>query len=511
MSVPLFDTPLPERPVAPEPRADGWDAALEPALIPAPGLEAIAARLRAPGALVVTTGQQAGLFTGPAYTVSKALSARALALELERRWRRPVVPVFWVPADDHDFDEVASVSWLGADGGLVTASLPRRAPDAPLTPLGREPLGEGVLAALDAFERSFPDAGTSGDTVAWLRRHYRPDAAVAGAFAGAMAELLAPFGIACLDGGHPASKRKSAPVMLRALERAADLDRALIERAGALASAGRDAGVPVGDHAALVFLDGPLGRDRLVADGTGFIARRGRATVTLAELRRIAAEAPERLSGNVLLRPVLESVLLPTVAYVAGPGELRYLELAAPVYQGLEVPRQRPVPRWSGLFVEPRVTRVLAKYGASLETLLDDGAAAELEARIARDALPAGAEAAFAALREAIERGYEPVVGAAVAVDPTLDRPATAARGQALHAAQELEKKLLQHARKRSATELAQIARVRLAVRPEGKPQERVLSMAGFLARYGVGLLGGLADHIAAWYARALEAAPPIA
>jgi bacillithiol biosynthesis cysteine-adding enzyme BshC len=506
MSVPLFDTPLPDRPELPEPRADGWDAALEPALVEAPGLEAIVARLRAPGALVVTTGQQAGLFTGPAYTVSKALSARALALVLERRWRRPVVPVFWVPSDDHDFDEVASVSWLGADGGLVTASLPRRAPDAPLTPLGREPLGDGVLAALDAFERSFPDAGTSGETVAWLRRHYRPDRAVAGAFAGAMAELLAPWGIACLDGSHPAAKRKAAPLMLRALQCASELDRTLSERAEALAGAGKDAGVPVGDRASLVFLDGSLGRDRLVADGNGFIARRARTEVSLSELERIAATTPDRLSGNVLLRPVLESALLPTVAYVAGPGELRYLELAAPVYQRLEVPRQRPVPRWSGLFVEPRVTRVLAKYGAPLEALLDDGAAAELEARIAREALPDGAEAAFAALRQAIEQRYEPVVRAVAAVDPTLERPATAARGQALHAALELEKKLLQHARKRSATELGQIARVRLAVRPEGKPQERVLSMAGFLARYGTGLLEELADHIAAWYARALEA-----
>jgi uncharacterized protein YllA (UPF0747 family) len=243
-----------------------------------------------------------------------------------------------------------------------------------------------------------------------------------------------------------------------------------------------------------------------VADGHGFIARRARTEVTLHEFERIAAETPDRLSGNVLLRPVLESALLPTVAYVAGPGELRYLELAAPVYERLAVPRQRPVPRWSGLFVEPRVTRVLAKYGASLEALLDDGATAELEARIAREALPDGAEAAFAALRQAIEQRYEPVVRAVAAVDPTLERPAATAKGQALHAAQELEKKLLQHARKRSATELAQIARVRLAVRPEGKPQERVLSMAGFLARYGTGLLGELADHIAAWYARALEA-----
>ncbi|HEV8355134.1 MAG TPA: bacillithiol biosynthesis cysteine-adding enzyme BshC [Gemmatimonadales bacterium] len=508
MSLPIVDTPLPERPGLPEPRAEAWDRALEPALVAAPGLDAIIGRLRQPGALVVTTGQQTGLFTGPAYTVSKALSARGLALVLERRWRRPVVPVFWVPADDHDFDEVATVSWLGADGGLVTASLPPRAPEAPLTPLGREPLGAAVLEGLDRFERSFPDAATSGETVAWLRRHYRPEAAVAGAFAGAMAQLLAPLGIGCLDGGHPAVKRKSAPLILRALTRAPELDRALLAQAEALAAEGRDAGVPVGDRAALVFLDGTLGRDRLVADGSGFHTRRSKTRISLQELERIAAEAPERLSGNVLLRPVLESALLPTSAYVAGPGELRYLELAAAVYRGLEVPRQQPVPRWSGVLVEPRVTRVLAKYGAGLAELLDDDGA--LEARIAREALPQGAEAAFAALRAAIDRGYEPVVRAVAEVDPTLERPAASARGQALHAVGELEKKALQHARKRSATELAQIARVRLAVRPEGKPQERVLTMAGFLARYGGGLLGALADHIAEWYTRALEADPPI-
>src|ERR1044071_9254182 len=136
MTLPIVDTPLSERPRLPEPPGEAWD----------PG--AIVDRRRQPGALVVTTGQQAGLFTGPAYTVWKALSARGLAPTLERRWGRPVVPIFWVPADDHDFDEVAGVSWLAADGALVTASLPPREPDAPLTPLGREPLGEAVLALL---------------------------------------------------------------------------------------------------------------------------------------------------------------------------------------------------------------------------------------------------------------------------------------------------------------------------------------------------------------------------
>jgi uncharacterized protein YllA (UPF0747 family) len=179
------------------------------------------------------------------------------------------------------------------------------------------------------------------------------------------------------------------------------------------------------------------------------------------------------------------------------------------VYQHLGVHRQRPVPRWSGLFVEPRVTRILGKFKTSLEELLDESGV--LEARLAREALPPGTEAAFEGLRSSVDGAYEPVIRLAASIDPTMERPAVAARGQALFGIQELEKKLLQHARKRESTELAQVARAKLSVRPEGKPQERVLSMAGFIGRYGWDLAGALAGHIEAWYARALVAASPTA
>ncbi|HEX7025485.1 MAG TPA: bacillithiol biosynthesis cysteine-adding enzyme BshC [Gemmatimonadales bacterium] len=502
----ILDTPLSERLAVPAPREAAWDARLDPAIVAAAGTDALTARLHAPGALVVTTGQQAGLFTGPSYTVTKALSARALARALETRWNRPVIPVFWVPGDDHDFDEVSSASWLDGDGDLVRAALTPRPAEAPLTPMARLQLGSSVLEALAAFERSFPNAATSAPVVAWLRRHYRPEATVAGAFAGAMAELLAPYGILCLDSTHPAVKAAAAPLVLRALAESRALDEELATRSARLVREGRDPGVPVGDGASLAFVETPEGRDRLIAGEPAFRTRRGRTPVTLPELEVIARQEPSRLSGNVLLRPVLESALLPTVAYVAGPGELRYLALTPPVYARLGVAPQAPVPRWSGLLLEPRVGRVLDKFGATLEELTAPGGA--LEARLARLALPDGTEAAFQRLRDAIEEGYGPVVRASAGIDPTLERPAAAGRGRALDAVTRLEKKLLQHARQRQSVELGQVARARLSVRPGGQPQERVLTLAGFLARYGPGILDDYAGHIAAWYAGALEGAP---
>ena len=504
MTLRIVDTPLPTPVPELTPRTDRWRPELEPALVPGPGTAEAIGRLRETGALLVTTGQQPGLFVGPAYVIYKALSARALARRLTARWGRPVVPLYWVPGDDHDLGEVASASWIAGDGALLSARLAARPPDAPLTPLWREPLGAQVTGLIATLEESLPASKDRDHIVSWLRRHYRPGASVAGAFAHALAELLGPLGVLCLDSTHPAVKTAARPLLLRALEEAAPLEAELSARADELDAMGIEAGVAIGDGAALVFVDGPLGRDRLVRDDGGFQLRRGRERLSLAEITRLSEEDPGRLSPNVLLRPVLESALLPTVAYVAGPGELRYLELARPIYQRLGITRQVPVPRWSGLVVEPRITRLLDKLGATLDELGEPGV---LEGRLARAALPPETDAAFATLRELVTRGYDPVIRTATAVDPTLERPATAAKGQALHAIGALERKLLQHARKREATELGQVARARASIRPGGRPQERVLTLAGFLARYGTGLLDDLASHVEGWYARALEGA----
>jgi bacillithiol biosynthesis cysteine-adding enzyme BshC len=498
VTLPIVDTPIGwPIPDVPE-RSDRWNAALAAAFY-RPANPSALAKLEDPRALVVTTGQQPGLFTGPSYSITKALSARGLALALERRWKRPVVPVYWVPGDDHDWQEATAASWISFDGTLCAASLPPRPAEAPLTPMAREPLGAAVLPALDEFQNSFSETPEGSATVEWLRRHYTPTNTVAGAYGTALAELLGPLGILCIDTTHPAVKQAAAPLLLQALERADELDQRLESQDRELKKQGVDAGVAVGDRASLVFLDTELGRDRIVSGSQSdpFQLRRTKATLRLEALEELLRNEPTRFSANVLLRPVLESALLPTVAYVAGPGELKYLELAAPLYEALGVFRQVPVPRWSGLLVEPRVTRLLNKYGISIEELLTDGS---LERRIARQSFPEGTDAALARLRQTVDESYGPVIRAAAAIDPTMERPADAARRQALFAVDELEKKLIQHARRRESVELSQVARARLSVRPHGKPQERVLTMSGFLARYGDSVLTGLADHIARWY-----------
>lgn len=499
----IVGTPFARVEAAPSPHEGGFDPALAPALVAAPGQEPLRGALSTPGVLAVTTGQQPALFTGPLYTIHKALSAAALARVLAARWGRPVLPLFWVASDDHDYTEANHAAWLRPDGGVHVETLPPRDPAAALRPMASEPLPLAVDQALASLAADLAPYGDPTSTLEWLGRHFRAGAPLGAASAGALAELLAPLGVLCVDGSHAALKRRAVPLVRVALERAQELEALLVARTAAMRAAGSDPGVVVGDGATLVMLETDQGRDRLVRDGSGFVTRHGRRRYARAELLELLEAEPARFSGNVLLRPVLERALLPTVAYVAGPGELRYLALAEVLYSALGLTPQAPVPRWSGLLVEPRVDRVLAKYGATVDDLLAPGMA--LEARVVRAHLPPEAPRAVAALREALAREYGALAQVAASVDPTLVRPLGGLRGRAEWGLERAEKKLLQHLKRRHADDTEQLARARTALLPGGRPQERVLTVAPYLARYGDGILPALLAEMEAWYRGALE------
>ena len=484
---------------------------LDPATAPAFLAEGAARRnldaLLAGSALAVTTGQQAGLFTGPLYTVHKALTAAALAEALTAEWGRPVVPVFWVAGDDHDFAEIAGCAVVAQDGARATVQLRQRAADAPMRPAFREILGADVTAALERLESLLPASEFRPGVLEWLRAAYAPDRSLAEAHARAMAALLGEHGVVVLRGWSGPLKRAASPVLLGALRRAAELDAALAEDAERLRHEGREVQVEVGAGLALVMVEGSAGRDRLRPEGKSrFVTRRSGEEFDLGALEAILHDDPERLSANVLLRPVVEAAVLPTVAYVGGPGELAYLAQLPRLFAALSVPRPVPVPRLGGLLVEPRVRKALERFGVGVEDLLRPEA--ELLGAVAREALPASAAAALEALRRALEAGYAALGKEAAGVDKSLERPVESARNQALGATHEIEKKLVAAVKRSSEAGVQQLARARAALFPEGRPQERVYTLASFTARYGGEVLETLSAAARAHAARLLEAAP---
>jgi len=466
VTTPIAPLALPSRTLTPRRVAPDVIAAA----LPGPGRD----RLAAGDVLVVTTGQQPGLFTGPLYTIYKALSAIALARRLENDWRMPVVPVFWVAGDDHDFAEANHASFVNANGELTSIVLRERPADAPLIPLAREPCGPEIVGALAQLRDGTPETEFKAAVIASLERCYRADTSLADAFAAALQELLGPRGLVVLRVHDRSAKRAAAPWVLKGLE------------------------MTLPDGYTPVFVEAREGRDRLERQGDAFVTRRSGERFTRAELERIANDAPDRLSPNVLLRPAVEAALLPTVGYAAGPAELEYLPDAVPLYERLGVARQLPIPRWSGVLVEARVDKLMERHGLDLTAF--DGKPGELEARLVRTDLPPDAVATLGTLRSSIEEQYSHLLEAAMKVDPTLERTVESARNAALSGAQTIEKKLIASLKRlEGETLVRQIARARAAVYPNGQPQERVLTLASFLVRYGAELLDGLEHEVARW------------
>ncbi len=484
-----------------------FPAAAAGALLAAEGSAAVRGRdaLLSGRALAVTSGQQPGLFTGPLYTIYKALTAAALAEALAERWARPVVPVFWVAGDDHDFAEINHCAVLGADGAVRTIMLRERAPDAPMLPAYREPLGPDAAQVLQALGAALPPSEYQAETLAWLGGAYTPARSVAEAHATALAELLGPLGVVVCRGWNAALKREAGAVLLEALRSARALDEALAKETARLLRAGEEAPVEVGAGMSLVMFEGTQGRDRLrIAEG-GFVTRRSGERLALGDLEAVLKSAPERLSANVLLRPVVEAHLLPTVSYIGGPAELRYLGQAGPAFAHLAVPRPVPAPRLSGLVVEAKVEKALARLGLAARDLARPEG--ELASAVVRSSLPADAASALERLRRALAEHYDTLARAATAIEPTLQRPVETARNQALHGAEEIEKRLIGALKRNNEATLQQLARARANLFPGGQPQERVLTIASYLARYGRAFLDVLREAAAA-HARALLEGP---
>ncbi len=432
-------------------------------------------RLAAGETLVVTTGQQPGLFTGPLYTIYKALSAIALARRLERDRKVPVVPIFWVAGDDHDFHEANATTVLNAAGDPVRIVLRERPADDAARPLMREPCGPEIVAALERLRAAAPDTEFKDEVLAWLQASYRPETSLADACAAALHALLGGHGLAVLRPYESAVKREMSPWLLRGLD------------------------ITLEDDLTPVLLEASLGRDRLRRDGTGFVTRRSGERFDRTTLERIAAESPDRLSPNVLLRPVVEAALLPTVAYLAGPGELQYLPAATPLYEALQVTPQTPVPRWSGLLVEGRVDRVSGKH--QLQTQDFAGPPGALEARVVREQLPPDVVEALEALRRDVRTSYDKLAAGVARLDATLERTVDSARNAALGGTHDIEKKLIAALKRSNEALLGQLTRARTSLYPDGSPQERVLTYASMAIRYGPPLLTALDDEVARWAA----------
>jgi bacillithiol biosynthesis cysteine-adding enzyme BshC len=447
------------------------------------------------GGFFVTTGQQPGLFGGPLFTLYKALTAVRLAHTLEDALDVPVAPLFWVASEDHDLDEANHTALIESQHELVLLRIHGREPTDPQLPLYIEKLGDQVEEALGTLDASTPPTASKAVLLELLRSHYRPGRTVARAFTDLLEVLLAPFDLLLVDAHHPALKALSAPILLRELERQEEHETRLREQTQRLLDAGYHAQVEVADRTANVSLLSSQGRDRLVQTGAEtFVTRRAGESFGLDELRALMEREPARFSPNVLLRPVVESSVFPVLAYVAGPGEIAYFAQLRGLFQAYSMEPPLIYPRWSGLLIEPKISKVLDKFG--LEPKAFRRPLPELERDLLEDQVPPQLQAVLQRLRASVADGYDGIRSEAAKIDPTLQGFVSGQLKATLSALRNTEKKILKHLRDRNAIALGQLAKTRVHLFPDGRPQERVLNVFPYLFRYDYELLRSIAQAI---------------
>lgn len=441
-----------------------------------PALEAQLARLEHPESRVVVTGQQAGFLTGPSYSIHKAADSILLARSLDSE-EAPVLPIFWVASQDHDAEEVASTTLLDYSEKLhrVTVDIEHG------VPIGRVPWCAGCNTRVKGLLNQFDAPEEHKQAVrALLERAMGPGGSFADVFARLVHGLLGEHGLVVLDPLHPALARLMAPTLARELENPLASSERIENAAERLSQQGFHPQLRRPPGATNLFLEEAGHHRRLLRyDGEGFSTET--RTYRRDELLDILQADPSRITPAAGLRPIVQDALLPTVAFVVGPGEIAYAAELREVYplHGLQQPLLWP--RLSVTWLEPNVGRMLRRFGITATEFQRDPAG------VLGRALAAERKAAAVSIGEleSIDRQLERLTGEIGQLDPTLIRAAERTRQRTTARVAHLQM-LAAHALTRAEdTKTGQVSRLKKHLLPGGIPQEREMNFLTFLLKHG--------------------------
>ena len=443
-------------------------------------------------ACAIVTGQQVGLFSGPLYTIYKAMTAIKLAERLSRDGPGKCVPVFWLASDDHDLAEIDHIVLLDKDNRLeeVRCKMPSRELKIPASALVLPPeIGDCLRRLADLTQESEFKA----DIIAALGEAYRPGRGWVEAFARWMTRLFQARGLIFIDASYPRLKEMGAEVFYREIAEESAATPPALAASRRLRDAGYEGQVHLHEGILNIFF-AERERRSVQWDGHAFEIKDPRETRSKEDMLALAKEKPFLFSPNVLLRSIYQDILLPTVAYVGGPGEIAYFAQMKGVYEKFGLPMPVIYPRKSLTIVERKIDRILAKYHLDISDLWSgaDGIIRSLGESGVPESLGKGLSLAASHL----EQDFEPLIRDIAAFEPTLKETAHLARGKMAQQLQFLEKKIVRAVKKRNDIAVGQIRKAGDHLYPNGHLQERVFNIVPYLLKYGPAFVDKLDEAI---------------
>ena len=440
-------------------------------------------RLRESDSIAVVSGQQAGLFTGPLYTIYKALSAVKLAGCLSQRGTK-AVPVFWMASEDGDFAEVAKAEFIGRDCQLksveVSSSLHREG-----QPVGQVITDDSIDAVIEQFFDLLPNSEFADDIKSLVKNAWQPGRGYAECFGIMMTSLLGRYGLIFLDPLDSELKRLAAPLYSEAARRAPEIATAIEKRSSELESTGYHAQVLATANSFPLFLHDEQGGRHAVArtaDGK-YKAKEIAQEFTAEELAQMALETPQRFSPNVTLRAVVQDYLLPTIAYYGGAAEIAYFAQTAEAYRVLERPATPILPRSSLTMIERHTGRVLERYNLTLADFFEG--LEPVMKRVVEEHLGADTARLFANAEQNVNHELDRLRQELESVDPTLATALDTGRKKINYQLDGLKTRFVRAQMTRDEAAHRQLQRAFDQLYPNKDLQERHINITSLLARHG--------------------------
>lgn len=440
-------------------------------------------RLRDKDCIAVLTGQQAGLFTGPLYTIYKALSAVKMADALNAKGVK-AVPIFWAATEDHDLEEVSAVATIANDGALTRVTYDADKKFAG-RPVGDVVLDEGIARVVGGFYDQIPSTEFSDNVRSQLSTCWRSGEKFGDAFLKTLAILLGDCGLILVDPMNSGLKNLAAPIMSSAIERSEAIRDALIERGKTLDGLGYHSQVMIeNDHVPLFWIDDAGKRVALRMDGKDQFRTKDRSRqFSRAELLEISRSAPERLSAGVMLRPVVQDYVFPSVCYFGGGAEVAYFAQNSEVYRVLERHATAIFHRQSFTVVEPRHRRALDRYRLELSDLFSGHESVSLRLAEQEDMTSGGK--VFEQVETEIDSELDRLDQQLSKIDPTVADNLSTRRKKIIYHIGALKNKALRALARKNSDRERQLDSLFSNLLPYGELQERELNVFTFLNKYG--------------------------
>ena len=450
-------------------------------------------RLRQSDSVAVVTGQQAGLLTGPLYTVHKAITTVATADRL-RSLGVNAVPVFWAATEDHDFDEVSTANVINGDGRIARLEYSPVGKAAGRS-VGEVTIGTEITELLDTLFRHLGSTEFTPGLRRSVEESWQPGAGFGVAFERQLAHIFAEYGLVMIDPLHAGLKKLAAPLYSRAAALAGQMVEAMRHRGTELERAGYHEQVLVEDHYFPLFWHDGIGR-RLALQRTEdgvYAAKDGTHRFTIDELVRLTLTEPRRFSPGVMLRPVVQDYLLPSICYIGGGAEIAYFAQNSEAYRVLERPITPILPRQSFTIVASKHRRTMERFGLTLADLFD-GVDQNLQ-KIGSRSMAHGVSKHFEEALKAVDQKFAVLRQDLSSLDKTLVGPLEKRRRKIIYHIESLRRKASLAEARHDSTVERQLREAMTALVPNGHLQERVLNVTGFLNKYGPYLIKWLYDE----------------